>query len=311
MKKQWLLGLDATQAIVHFTIIDESSNIVEHGSFVGDIERLDIDDWANAAAAFFSNLPLMGTIRRVSICLPWRSSKTVAKQLCNRWKELIFFSKALEISVIEPAMAHLLSGHGRPEGIVISLSTAAFCFGATPTSAVLCGGYEPLEGYGGSAYMIGLESLRHLAKVRDGRVPSSPFSEAIFRHIEVDYDRYMTYAEPNPTKEQVAQLAKIVVTFGMIDHYAYKILADAADEVRLLVETVHRRLDYPSTELVITGLLSIDDSLFLELVVQNARKVASFTTIDKPSMNISNALAHYALTQTKQSTSGGSQDDSN
>jgi N-acetylglucosamine kinase-like BadF-type ATPase len=181
----------------------------------------------------------------------------------------------------------------------------------SPTQALMCGGYEPLEGYGGSAYMIGLESLRHLAKVRDGRVPISPFSDAILSRIEGDYERYMTYAEPNPTKEQVAQLAKIVVSFGLIDHYAYKILADAADEVRLLVETVHRRLDSSTCELVITGSLAMDDSLFLELVVQNVRKVASWTAVVKPSMTIANALAHYALTHTPQSIAGGSQDDSN
>jgi len=158
--------------------------------------------------------------------------------------------------------------------------------------------------------MIGLEGLRHLAKVRDMRNPSSAFSDALFHQIESDYDRYMTYAEPNPTKEQVAQLARIVVAFGLIDHYAYKILADAADEIRLLVETIHRRLGSPPCALIIAGTLSIEDSLFLELVVQNVRKVAAWTTIEKPSMTIASALAYNALNTFRMTPTGGTADDS-
>ncbi|MCK7488392.1 MAG: hypothetical protein MZU97_25000 [Bacillus subtilis] len=69
MKKQWVLGLDATQATVHFAIVDIPTGQLVSGSFFADIDILGEIARAKLAIDVLNGLNLDGVISYASICL--------------------------------------------------------------------------------------------------------------------------------------------------------------------------------------------------------------------------------------------------
>ena len=160
----------------------------------------------------------------------------------------------------------LASGLIFDEGLALIVGTGMVCFGKdTLGHTHKSGGWGYKEGDAGSAYDLGFQAIKSLARAIDHRIEFTPFHQRLWD----------TLAFSNPedfigildalyeSRTDMAALAPIVTQFAnQNDANALKIVDQATDELALVVHTVYKKLTLKDAVLVIIGSLGNADGIF-------------------------------------------------
>lgn len=144
------------------------------------------------------------------------------------------------------ALAGALGGR---TGAVLVAGTGSACFGATTDGRTWkAGGWGAQLDDGGSGHWLGMQALRAIVRVADGRCAQSALTEAVSERIGMREPRAIirALADGVLAREAVAALAPDVLAAAEAgDRLAEEIVERGADELALMVGAVWRALDLP------------------------------------------------------------------
>lgn len=133
-------------------------------------------------------------------------------------------------------------------GITVISGTGAIAYGTKGNGkSIRVGGWGPMFDDGGSAYWIGKEALKAVFYAYDGRGDKTVLTDYLIKYFDIEeVPDCIDVIYNDFNKSEVAKLA-IEVTRGAKagDLVCKRILAEAAIELSLLVETCTKRLGIP------------------------------------------------------------------
>jgi N-acetylglucosamine kinase-like BadF-type ATPase len=143
---------------------------------------------------------------------------------------------------------------GAMDGINVISGTGSMTYGERRGNAVRVGGWGELFGDEGSGHWVGLRGLQAFSRMSDGRTPTGPLLDMLREHLALRSDLELVDIALNRwpvRRREVAALSRLVVDAARLgDEAASTILAEAAQELALLVDTTRRRLGFPPDEQV-------------------------------------------------------------
>jgi N-acetylglucosamine kinase-like BadF-type ATPase len=295
MKELYFLGLDGGGTKTHLVIINNEGTIVaESTSEASSIDTVSIEQSMAAIRHAYELTGVEFKIDSVFAGIGGISGKEDVNQYNQALRQLSFVKTDAIVSSENDVYAALASGKGELQGMTLILGTGSVCFGINDGKAFRSGGYHPNEGDAGSAFDLGFNALKYYARTLDGRLPKTEFSEAIAQRIQITEFTPLVQYFSTLNRTKVASLAPLVTSFGIINQYAYKILVEAAEEVKLLVEAVYKNLNFEDTDLTIIGGLANADTIYKELYYQNIRQISSKIRIIKSMYTPAHATAIIA-----------------
>ncbi len=178
------------------------------------------------------------------------------------------------------AEAALVGGIGRRDGAVLIAGTGAIAYGVNARGASRrADGWGPLLGDSGSAYWIGHQGLRAVARALDGRGPTTALRTDLLHHLGLEDGRElvplvygMRFGPP-----QVAALAPAVCAAARAgDEVAREIVRQAGDHLAHTLATVIGALGMAGEafEAVLTGGLLLSEPPVREHVVTALEQIA-------------------------------------
>jgi N-acetylglucosamine kinase-like BadF-type ATPase len=143
---------------------------------------------------------------------------------------------------------------GLADGINVISGTGSMTYGQRAGRSARVGGWGELFGDEGSGYWVAIRGLQAFSRMSDGRQPAGPLLELLRRQLGLgaDLDAVdLVLHRWRGSRREIAALSRPVVEAARRgDGAAEEILADAAAELVLLVETTRRRLGFPAEEAV-------------------------------------------------------------
>ena len=148
--------------------------------------------------------------------------------------------------ITHDAMAALVGGAGKREGIVVIAGTGAIAFGVNARGEERrASGWGYLLGDEGAGYWIGLEGLRAVCRADDGRGPTTALRDRLLAEKGLERPQQLVkpiYAEWKPA--EIAALAPAVLECAATgDAVAAEIFERAAAELSRAALAVVRALD--------------------------------------------------------------------
>lgn len=295
MQKRYFLGFDGGGTKTHACLIDEDDVVVgEAFGPASSIDTVSLETSLDSLVRTFSGLPVKPALAGIFVGLGGIAGAKDVAMYVDAVRRLPFCSAETAVGAENDVLNALASGTGTLEGMALIIGTGSVCFGMREGRSWRTGGYHFKEGDAGSGFDLGFMALKHYARILDHRHPASEFGDAIGKFLDiVDFPTLVRYFD-RLNRTDVARLAPIVTAFATVDQYAYKIIADAADEIRLLVETVYRELGFSDCDLTIVGGLGNADTSYRDLFLQNIRKISASIRIVKPIHNPARAAAAIA-----------------
>ncbi len=292
---RYYLGIDGGGTKTHFVIINQNADIVQE-SVVGpsSVDTVSFEISFQTISEAFESLRFTKQISGIYAGIGGIASENDQEKYETGLRQMPFFSRCKYIEVRNDVYGALASGNGTLQGMALILGTGSVCFGINNDKTWRCGGFHYKEGDAGSAFDVGFHALKYYARVLDGRYPQSSFSDAIKNHLNITMFSELVSYFNNLSRTDVAKIAPLVTGFGRVNQHAYKILLEAAEEVRLLVEGVYRNLDFGITTLVVIGGIGTADTLYKELFAASIRRISSQITIIQPLYTPARACALLA-----------------
>jgi len=197
--------------------------------------------------------------------------------------------------------AHTGALDGR-HGIAVILGTGSVAFGKDEDGNThRAGGYSFKEGDFGSAYGLGSLALQTLGKAYDNRIDSSPFTNNLLKHFNIDsfLDMVKMYDEYYTRRTDVAKLAPIVTEFAAQgDINALSIIDKATDEVLLMIKAIDRSLSITNKEIAIIGSLGQSKTIYTKRLYEKIHDYDSryiiFNAIKDPAYGSALLAKQYA-----------------
>ncbi len=306
METRYYLGIDGGGTKTHACLIDEFDNTISEAfGPASSIDTVSLETSLASIEKTYAGLNVKPALTGLFIGLGGIAGETDIRKYVAAVRALPFVSPETLVAADNDVMNALASGTGTLEGMALIIGTGAVCFGMKAGQSWRTGGYHYKEGDAGSGFDLGLQALKHYARVIDGRHPVTDFSLAIGSVLAItDFASLVQYFD-KLNRTEVAKLAPIVTAFATIDQYAYKIVADAADEIRLLVETVYHKLGFADCDLTIVGGLGNADTSYRDLFLHNIKKISSAIRIVKPIHSPARAAAAIAKTKWLESIPSG------
>lgn len=292
---RYFLGIDGGGTKTHLVIINQDAKIIQE-VFRGasSVDTVSFEASFKTVLEAFESIRFSKPILGIYAGIGGIASENDREKYENGLSEMSYFSKCKYIEVRNDVYGALASGTGVLQGMALILGTGSVCFGINKSKTWRCGGYHYKEGDAGSAFDVGIHALKYYARVLDGRYPVSSFSDAIKDHLKLDSFSELVEYFNNLNRTEVAKIAPLVTGFGRVNQHAYKILLEAAEEVRLLVEGVYRNLDFDITTLVVIGGIGTADTLYKELFASSIRRISSQISIIRPLYSPAHACALLA-----------------
>jgi len=156
------------------------------------------------------------------------------------------------------------------QGMVLIVGTGSVCYGEGK-SKHRSGGYGHFEGDPGSAYYLGRQVIKYIAKTLDDRMRKTDMIQDIMTDHKInsmtDYIYFIKEMYENRTR--TAALAKYVTKHAVNkDQHACKIIDDACLELSLMVESVYRHIESNSNVVYVVGSLGLEQYFFEQLKKQ-------------------------------------------
>ena len=154
--------------------------------------------------------------------------------------------RAEDAVITHDAMAALVGGTGKREGVVVIAGTGAIAFGMNARGEERrASGWGYLLGDEGSGYWIGLQGLRALCRAEDGRAPTTALRDRLLTETRLERAQQLVkpmYSEWKPV--DIAALAPAVLECAATgDPGASEIAELAAGELSQAALAVLRALD--------------------------------------------------------------------
>jgi len=116
------------------------------------------------------------------------------------------------IKVLDDASLFLHAAFGRGPGMAVLAGTGSICVGRNPEGRwKRTGGWGPQLGDPGSAFALGIASLRHLAAVQDGTAGKTDFARSLARRLRLSDAARTARFTARAGPEGVAALAPFVL----------------------------------------------------------------------------------------------------
>jgi N-acetylglucosamine kinase-like BadF-type ATPase len=180
----------------------------------------------------------------------------------------------LPVTVVNDTYSGLSGGlSGRP-GIVLIAGTGSAVFGRNAAGETyLCGGWGALVDDCGSAYWVGLEALKIVARAADARAKPTALTNVVFRFFGINETRQLISCVHNEGLERsgLALLAPDVVMASSEGDWAAKnIVARAIEELVTCVKTVADKLfaDDSDCSVVLVGGLALSGEPFQRMLIE-------------------------------------------
>lgn len=162
-------------------------------------------------------------------------------------------------------------------GIAIIIGTGAVAFGMDEDGKTWrCGGYHYKEGDAGSAYDLGFQALKAMARAMDGRYKKTAFTDEVqnmvgastFSEAVQVYETYFT------DRTKTAQLARLVTKHADLNNeYALKIVDQATNELTMLIKGVDDNLNLKNKEVAIIGGLGNADTIYKKMFIEKVKQI--------------------------------------
>lgn len=141
---------------------------------------------------------------------------------------------------------------GCRDGINVVSGTGSICYGEHQGLTARTGGWGEILGDEGSGYSIAVRGLNLFTRMSDGRTSKGPLYALVKRRLQIADDLDLcahVYGHLRGERARIAQLCHIVLEAAATDdQQATLILAQAADELALMVEATRRRLSFGMLE---------------------------------------------------------------
>jgi len=168
--------------------------------------------------------------------------------------------------------SELVLAGGTPAGWGIALisGTGSVCLGRTPEGkSARVGGWGPLIGDEGSGYHIARLALQRATQAADGRAEGSGILKGVLRHWSLpDPTALIRHVHaPTTSTADIASLATVILDLaGRNDAGALEVIAEAARELAVHVDTIARSLKLTKPPLALGGGLLLRAVLRKELL---------------------------------------------
>lgn len=153
---------------------------------------------------------------------------------------------------------------GSKKGVILLAGNASACFGQNAAGLQhRTGGLGQLADDDGSAYAIGREIVRAVARASDGRSPLTHLTSHIYRHFKLagPGDLARLLRSNAPTSEDICALAQYLPrACQMRDKTAMAIVDTTVDQLISLVEPVIQRLNMQKGTLAVAGSVLLNDA---------------------------------------------------
>jgi N-acetylglucosamine kinase-like BadF-type ATPase len=295
MEKKFFLGIDGGGTKTELVLLDESKILVSRAvGTASSIDTVSLSDSIKAVQKTFDALQKNVRVSAIFASLGGMTNGLDTQKYADALRSLSFIEDNAIILVQSDVYAALASGKGVLEGMTLILGTGSVCFGIHKGKTWRAGGFHFKEGDAGSAFDLGFQALKYYSRVLDGRYEISEFSTAIKNHLQIENFPDLVRYFDGLDRTKVAQIAPLVTAFAPVNQYAYKILVDAAEEVRMLVDCVYKHLGFDSTTLSIIGGLGTSKTPYRSLFIQNIKKVSSSIEIIEAMYSPAHATALLA-----------------
>ncbi len=151
------------------------------------------------------------------------------------------------VSTGNDAPAALIGALIEEPGAIVIAGTGSACCGQDGRGRMLVeGGWGPLAGDEGSAYAIGREAIRLLARVMDGRDPEGALTSALRARLNArDRPSFQAalYDPPLPREEIAAICGMVAAAAEQGDHRAIGLLGQAGRDLAHVVRDMLAHLD--------------------------------------------------------------------
>ncbi|MGH2391354.1 MAG: N-acetylglucosamine kinase, partial [Chloroflexota bacterium] len=151
------------------------------------------------------------------------------------------------VSTGNDAPAALIGALIEEPGAIVIAGTGSACCGQDGKGRMLVeGGWGPLAGDEGSAYAIGREAVRLLARVMDGRDPEGVLTSALRARLGArDRPTFQAalYDPPLPREEVAAMCGMVAQAAEQGDHRALALLGQAGRDLAHVVRDMLAHLD--------------------------------------------------------------------
>ncbi len=238
---------------------------------------------AAAIAAAFENAGLPRATAAAACCGLSGAGRAEEQETMRDWAQREGFARLVRVT--HDAETILATAIGtpastQPGGIALIAGTGSLAWGRTANGTVdRTGGWGYLLGDEGGGYWVALAGLRAAVRSADGRGQPTHLLprllDALNRHHPEELIAKVYGAET--TRDQLAQLARVVFESAATDGVAAEIVTAAAEELARLTATLARKLALPghAYTLAMTGSLLVHQPPFRELIVSLLRDAGS------------------------------------
>lgn len=269
--KKYFLGIDGGGSKTAFIVID-SDNQVVYKNKVGSTALDTVDDDLLRANLESGISTYKGKVDSIFAGIGGIASTEQIGKVKGILSQLKCCKSDTIVDANNDVYNALFGGLGGEDGIILIAGTGSVSFGKYNNNYARSGGYCYQEGDAGSSYYLGKRALQHLARVIDGRMPSSDFSKDV--SATINCDDYETLAEYfiSANRKQVAQLSQ-VVTRNQKDVFARRIIEEGVEEALSMVCAVYRKLGFPAkVPFTIIGSLGNADTLYKKMFLQRLKE---------------------------------------
>jgi glucosamine kinase len=175
------------------------------------------------------------------------------------------------LSVESDAYTTVLGAHGGDAGVIVALGTGSIAAALDAQGVCrISGGYGFPSGDEASGAWLGMRAAIHLQRVLDGRLPDDAWSrELLARTGASDRDSLVVWL---CAANQTAYATLAPTVFEFRDHpFARKLLAEAGDEIAMLVAALDPAGDMP---IALCGGLAAPYEPFLPIAVRERLRAA-------------------------------------
>lgn len=271
--KKYYLGIDGGGSKTAFAVIDEDNRVIYYNKQgAGALDTVSLEQLKQVFINGVKDIKV--PIYSVFAGIGGISSEEQRQQVIAIIKTLPICNEKTKIDANNDAYNALFGSLGGKDGIVLIAGTGSVCLGKKGYKYVRVGGYCYQEGDAGSAYDIGMNALKYLARVIDHRFEPSDFSLALSKAIECyDYET-LTAFFVNASRTEIAVLAKIVTQYSD-NEYAKKIIENAVAESLLMIKTAFKQLDIDEyVSFSIIGSLGNADTLYKQLLIEKLTDIS-------------------------------------
>ena len=193
---------------------------------------------------------------------------------------------ATRFVVVNDSELVLAAGTPAGWGVALISGTGSVCLGRTAEGkSARVGGWGPLLGDEGSGYHIASLALRRATQAADDRVEGQALLKAILRHWSLPEPTALIrhVHAPTTTTADIASLATLVVDLaGRNDSAAMEVVAEAARELALHIETIIRILRLSRPPVALGGRLMLRGALRKTMLAAVKSELGPITQVADP-----------------------------